>query len=99
MTSSGVGGVFCASAGGARQLARIIAGCETSSKLLDLVVKLASSRLADAMDALSSELDRAEGLGVDSLASRDASGPALGLELLSAVAADIQAQDSEPQGT
>ncbi|KAG1681524.1 hypothetical protein FOA52_014030 [Chlamydomonas sp. UWO 241] len=98
MVSSGVGCVLCAPAGAARQLALVIAGCETSSKLLDLVVKLASSRLADAMDAASAELDRAPGLGVNSLASCDASGPALGLELPSAVAADVRAQDAEPEG-
>ncbi|KAG1681532.1 hypothetical protein FOA52_014038 [Chlamydomonas sp. UWO 241] len=66
-----------------------------------MVVKQASSRLADAMDAASAELDRAVGLGslascVDPLASCGASGPALGLELLSAVASGVQTQDAEP---
>ncbi|KAG1681522.1 hypothetical protein FOA52_014028 [Chlamydomonas sp. UWO 241] len=43
-------------------------------------------------------LDRAEGLGVESLASCDASGPALELELLSAVAADEQRTRSHRGG-
>ncbi|KAG1660896.1 hypothetical protein FOA52_015938 [Chlamydomonas sp. UWO 241] len=64
---------LCVPAGAARQLIRLIAGCETSSKLLNVVVKLTSSRLAQAMDAASAELDRAGGLG--SLASCSVSGP------------------------
>ncbi|KAG1681518.1 hypothetical protein FOA52_014024 [Chlamydomonas sp. UWO 241] len=98
MASSEGGCVLCMPAGAAWQLARLIAGCETSSKLLDAVVKHASSRLTDAMDAATAELDRAEVMGVYSLASCDASGPALGLELLSAVAADVRAQDAELEG-
>ncbi|KAG1681514.1 hypothetical protein FOA52_014020 [Chlamydomonas sp. UWO 241] len=98
MVSSDVGSVLCMPAGAARQLARIIARCDTSSKLLDAVVNLTSSRLTDAMDAASAELDRAEGLGLVSLALCDASGPAPGLELLSTVASDVQTQDAEPEG-
>ncbi|KAG1659921.1 hypothetical protein FOA52_015359 [Chlamydomonas sp. UWO 241] len=45
------------------------------------------------MDAATAELARAEGLGVYSLASCGARGPAPGLELLGAVASDIRAQD------
>jgi hypothetical protein len=42
------------------QLARLIAGYETSDALLGLMVKQASSRLAHAIDAATAEMDRAE---------------------------------------
>jgi hypothetical protein len=74
MASGGEGSMLCVPAGAARQLAWSIAGCEISSKLLDMVVNRASSRLADAMGAANAELDRAEGLQLGSLASGGASG-------------------------
>ncbi|KAG1681609.1 hypothetical protein FOA52_014117 [Chlamydomonas sp. UWO 241] len=82
-------------------LAAKVAGKRAQFHRARLVVdgeRTASGDVGSVLYAVSAELDRAGGLSAGPLASCDASGRALGLELLSSVAADVLEQDTEPEG-